>query len=373
MNLMGRCFAKYLISFIFLAFSASLMSAVREELIEVLKNRSFDTGSIKDFDASVDYKGKTYKVDPDTGEFYEELAPGLKKVLVLKWKGNRGRIYDGDKLVLELKPKELSPTEMIKFNGMALIQRLLGIYHTKSVNPECYIAYAEERLPGPDALDRILALEREENPRPLVFKTDEDWQEFQDDIRELFKSFKSPKAYVVLLGSSTTFFSWNPAKGDSLALFEGPPKCFEDAKDETSERVKSFDSQDALSDIDINLLIPEVSDLCEQAYDNSAELGNEGTRRVYIENTVDKCLAVSPDEIVRMMAKDDPEKSSWPLHGQAFSEFLEKWTPRLDNREINFSVRIRPDQLKAPIKKSMAREDFEEQIARERFVIPLSQ
>jgi hypothetical protein len=371
-----RQFANKLIIFSALIFLCSLsvgaVEGEKEQLFDMLKNRPIDKKSLEPWESSVVFQDKVFKVDPETGDFYMEDPTG-RKVLRLKWEGSKGQIMDGNQTLYRLNKQTMTPAQQLAFNSMAVLQRLSGIYTIKSKNPECYYAYAAERLGTNDPAERLLALERAKDPRPLAFKSEAEWQEFKEDLQKLFKNFDSTDSYIVVLGSSTTFFSVNPSKGDTMALFEGPPKCIEDAKDpKMADRVRTFDTPGAdLSDIDINILIPKLSDLCEKASPNSKAMGNDGTRTVYWENSLDKCFDASSDQAIRDMAKDDQEESKWPLHGKAFQEFLAKWTPKLDNREINFSVRILPDERKAPVKTPDAEHDFDQEIAREKFVIPI--
>lgn len=354
-----------------LLLSAVSIATPKDELLELLKNKPFIYNP-NDAIPNYTYKGTEFKIDPETGNLYFE-KDGKKTVVKLKWEGFKGKILQGKDIMYRLNKFSTTKEDRAAFNALALYQRLLGIHTIKTKNPECYIAYAQERFKS-DPVERLLALERNDNPRPLTFKTDEEWQEFQNDLKNLFADFKSPQSYIVLLGSSSTFFSVNPTKGDSLALFIPAPQCLENAKDpKITELVRTMDNPGAeLSDIDINILSPELSDLCERAMDDSAEFGNDGTRRVYVENALDECFNKSENPNIKALAEGGTMGEKWALKGKASEEFLEKWTPRLDEREINFSVRIRPDQQKAPAKKADAPRDFEQDISYEKFVIPLN-
>lgn len=344
----------------------------KDELFDILKNRPFNENSLEGLKTSVMYKNKLFKVDPETGFFYRETSSGFKKPLELQWDGLSGVILDHKKPIYKL--YRLPDLKLRSFNDIALVQRLRGIYTIKSKNPECYFAYAAARFDTEDPSERLLALERPENPRPLVFKTDADWNEFKEDMKNLFKYFKSDNSYIVILGSSTTFISLNPSKGETQALFIAPPKCISNAKNpDKTKLVGTFDMPDSEpSDVDINILIPEISHLCENVYKDSSDIGNDGTRRVYVENTLADCLAVSKNRAIRNMVKNYGKKSKWPIPGGAFKDFFDKWTERLGNREINFSVRILPDQRKSPIKPPDAEDNFEKELASERFVIPIN-
>lgn len=356
--------------------SAAVMADQRTELIDLLKAKSF-VYNPNEARVSYTYKGKEYKVDPETGVYFFETAPGERKEVDIDWEGDRGTIREGRKILHRLNGRTMTKADSIGFNSLALYQRLLGIWTSKSKNPECYIALAIARYPDlteDEVLSKLLALEREDNPRPLFFKSDEEYQEFKDDVKNIFADFKDPQSYIALIGSSTTFFSVNPTKGDSLALFVPAPQCVENAKDpDLSDLIKTIDTPGSdKSDLDINVLMPWLSELCEKASEDSRKMGNDGTRRVYIENKLDKCFMASSDPKVQALAQGGVQEDKWPLKGKAFEDFLEKWTPRLDDREINWSVRILPNQQKEPSKVPDAPADFEVDKTYERFLIPVN-
>jgi hypothetical protein len=356
----------------------ALAQTPKEQLIEILKNRSFEKDLVKDRKKNTTFQGNKFAVD-ETGIFYKEGQQGQKYPLEIY--GTYGAKPSRDELIIfdphkppmsELPVNPWAVPRNKDFNDIVFTHRLFGIFTIKTKNPECYLAYAAERL-GPAAyLDRLLALERPQNPRPLVFASDEDWEDFKKDIKTLFSPFKGKDSFVVILGTSTSFFSENPRKGKNTVLFESAPECIARAKDPVrSLEVYTFDTPgQEKSDLDFHILIPELSALCH----NASVLGNDGQRDVYVENTLDKCLSFSPDERVRnlviptvgnvntLKAASPPDKP--------FGQFLNKWAIKFNNRPINFSVVIRPDHRKGDLFRPENNFSHESHIKR-RFVIPI--
>jgi hypothetical protein len=353
---------------------------IKSRLTALLKNRSFDKNLTRDKTTKVFYQRNQFELDNE-GRFYEQV---LDKKYPLEIFYDQS--HPKQKLFLIFDPHQPPHAELPQnplstlaatlaqtndFDDIVSVQRMYGIYSMKSKNPECYYAYAKVRLPK-NPLERLLALERSDNPRPLVFESDSDWEEFKDDIKNIFSSFRGPSSFVAITGTSTTFFSENPKKGRNAPLFETVPTCIERAHDpKKSLEVYTFDTPGAEpSDIDIHVLIPELSDLCNRALVE----GNNGQRIVYWENTMDKCLRLSSQQMVRDMVK--------PVNGptntlkkavvidKPLGQFFSKWSHKLPNRDINFSVLIRPDQRKDPLTKPSV--DFrQEHYLQGKFVIPI--
>jgi hypothetical protein len=328
----------------------------------------------------ITFKGHKIKIDEKNALLYKELA-GKKIPLNIEYDTSLAPkrfflIYDLNPpaagfAINPLSTKDTTEEEIKKFDDIVSTYRLLGINTMKTQNTQCYEAYAEERL-GKDYKSKIDAMDRENNPRPLAFETDEDWNEFKEDLEKAFALFKSPNAYLVIVGTSTTFFSANPRKGKNQPLFEKAPACIERAKDPVRTKdIYTFDTPGSeISDIDIHVLIPELSELCEEAN----VLGNNGTREVYYENTFDKCLRISPDNDVRELVKFVPEKIQ-TLHkaaipDEALGQFFAKWGKKL-NRPINFSVNILPS-LRKGILYEPGQNDFNnDPYLKKRFLIPI--
>lgn len=363
----------------------------KKELTDLLTARSLDQNLLTTSPRSVTDKGRTFEVDDKTGDFYEKTAGGnVKRELVWNDKDKHNSYYE---IRDPNKPtdKPFVIANKIKqglLNGMALLQRQIGIFTLKSKNPECYIAYAAARFKTKDPSERLLALERDMNPRPLNFRSDADWDEFKKDIKELFKEFNTDDAYIAIVGSGTTFVSENPTKGKNSALFEEAPLCETNAKDKVATvLLRTYNTPGAdRSDLDINILIPELSDLCEKAFKNKAHKGgNTGAKEVYFENTFNQCLERSPKKNIRSLVK--PGKLD--LQGAAYTgskktdpnydtddkyryqRFFKKWNQKLNNADINFSVRIRPDQAAHPKTKPGEKDFKNDAVLKKGFIIPV--
>jgi len=362
--------------------------ADKEKLISILKDRAFDESSIEGKATSVKYKGHTFKVDT-TGKFYLEDTPGKKHTLRIYYneKSPPGEkeflIYDPKHPAAGLEENPLNtgsatPEQTNDFDDLVSLQRQYGIYSMKTKNPECYFAYAAQRIKTSNPFKRLLALEREENPRPLAFGNDREWEEFKRDLKAVFKPLEGPNSYIVILGTSTTFFSENPRKGRNSALFEEVPACVERSEDpKKSLMVYTFDTpgQDR-SDLDVHLLIPTLSNLCHKAEAKARNaLGNTGERIVYYENTLDKCFlqSVRPElkGQVRPLKTKPSSLLSSALPDKALGKFLRKWTKKL-KREINFSVLIRPDQRKEPLTEPGVKDFSQTDYLKRRIIIPLT-
>lgn len=345
----------------------------KEELKEILKNQNFDDFLVENKINNTTYQGTKFAVD-ETGIFYKENSQGRRfplDIYISPHSKNEFIIFDPNKPpIAELPNNPWAVPKNKEFDDLVSRHRLYGIFNIKNKNPECYFAYAAERL-GPSFLDRLLALERPKNPRPLIFESDNDWDDFKKDIKNLFSAFKGQDSFVVIIGTSTTFFSENPRKGKNAPLFESTPNCLNRAKDPVARSdVYTFDTPGAeASDLDIDILIPEISTLCN----NASASGNDGQRDAYFENTMDKCLRVSPSEAVRNLVipvagSSQTLKAASPPD-KPFGQFLSKWTDKL-KRVINFSVIIRPDQRKGGLFKP--EKDFnKESYLKRRFVIPI--
>jgi hypothetical protein len=262
------------------------------------------------------------------------------------------------------------------FDGLVKIQREYGIYNLKSTHKECYYAYAKLRLNAPAPYERLYALERTINPRPLLFASDQDWRDFQDELKLAFDDFKGPNSRIVILGTSTTFFSQNPKKGKNATFFETWPQCNVTANNPaTTSDAYAFDaSGPGTSDLDVHIFIPKLSNICRQAGAN----GNDGKRDTYWQNTLGDCFyhASAPLGAQNIV---DPAKvpiapggnaNPWKP-GSVFYNFMVKWTAKLNNREINFSVHIRPDQKQGAALGAPNNFDNDPYVTKTRFVIPV--
>ena len=219
--------------------------------------------------------------------------------------------------LLKNRPLDLSMTQIYPH----LKDRYKAIYDIKSKNTECYFEIAQQRLKTPDFVSRLLAMERADNPRPLVFKSDKEWDEFKAEIKELFKPFNNAQAYVQIIGSSTTFFSENPDKSDDAALSMSYPACLDP---NNVAKIYTFNTPGQVkSDLDINILIPELSELCNKAGKNKYDQVFNGK--------FDVCFAQSPNLAIRAMSD------------QVLGNFRNKWMNRLGISDVSFAIRILPD------------------------------
>ena len=267
--------------------------------------------------------------------------------------------------------------------AMVQLQRLHGInYLKKAGKGVCYLAYAHKRFNNHvTTQEKLWAIERPVNPRPLVFDNDQDWAMFQDELRALFIDLHDVGAYVTLLGTSTTFFSENPSKGENKFFFENAPQCQTTANGPSTASVASFDVAGVNSSaVDIELFIPKLSDICAQAFSTHPQKGgNDGNSATYYENTLAECFkhASAPPNLRNMYDPLKPtgigspggNRSPWQA-GSAFANFMDKWKTKM-GRELNFSVHIRPDQKTgAPL---TAKKDFSDDVDLKysRFKIPL--
>lgn len=346
-----------------------------QELISLLSNKTLNQALLEGKKRSVSYEGHTFKINDD-GLFYLEDEPGEVHALEIVF--NKKNDVKKEFLIIDssdekalIKPNPLSTNKASKeqmedFDDLVSAQRIIGIHHMKSKNPQCYLAYAKERLKG-DWLERIHALEREEDPRPLAFSNDEEWNEFKTELKELLSPFKGPDAYVAILGSSSTFISENPKKGKNSLLFEEYPACLKNA--ENNGDLYTFDTPgQEPSDLDVDLLLPKLSELCEKAQQKEEELGsslgNDGYRPMYFENTLDKCLLQSDDSalksLVRAVKGNDNSLFRAAVGDKELGLFIKKWTKKL-GRDINFTVIIRPDlrkDSKEPEQKDYSETDY---------------
>jgi hypothetical protein len=355
---------------------------IKEQLNSILTKKHFDNSKVINKKKEIIFKGYKFVLD-NAGKFYKDDGNDKKYPLEIFFDER----YDNKKefLIVDrheppiagLHPNPLStagaaPTETNDFDDIVSTQRQYGIFSIKSKNPSCYYAYAEKRL-SKNPLERLLALERPNNPRPLVFESDNDWEDFKRDLKNVFSAFKGPNSYIVIVGTSTTFFSENPKKGKNEPLFESAPACLARAANPVNSLdVYTFDTpHKELSDLDVHILIPELSDLCESA----AVLGNNGQREVYYQDTLDKCLSKSPikelRELVKPVAGNNNTLKLAMVPDKVIGQFFSKWTAKLNQRDINFSVLIRPDQRKGSLYKPV--KDFgEESYLKGRFVIPIN-
>lgn len=350
----------------------------KTQLLDLLSKETFNRAILRK--KAVEFKDHKFRLGR-SGQFYLE-EKGKRYPLQIFINENTERkeflIFDHHNKGV-IKPNPMStlgstPAQLNAFDDIVSAQRKLGIYTMKSKNPECYFAYAEERLID-NPYERLLAMERPDNPRPLVFKDDMQYAEFKDDLINLFSDFKSPESYIAIIGTSTTFFSENPRKGKNRALFEKAPQCIKRAEDpKASQEVYTFDTPGKdLSDLDIHVLIPQLSELCEKAQ----VWGNNGSRETYYENTLDKCFLVADEARLRAMVKPvkgmiDSLFAGSMVPGQALDEFFKKWQKLLDGRAINFSVHIRPDLSGEPRKKPEENNFEQSPYIKGRFVIPIN-
>ena len=219
---------------IFMLCSHSVISADKsdqedkQKLLRILAHKSFNEGLVEDLAREVRYKGRIFRVD-DQGRFYLKDTDGKKYFLDIYYDKNSPK----NKSIFIIKdphhpaaglPYNPYSTHLatikqgIAFDDLVSLQRLIGIYTMKTENPECYIAYAAQRLGADNLYKRLLALERKKDPRPLAFKSDAEWRDFKSELKDIFKPFSSPDAHIVIVGSSTSFFSENPRKGRNRKL-----------------------------------------------------------------------------------------------------------------------------------------------------------
>lgn len=345
------------------------------ELDSILKNYHMDMNFLKGKANSINYDGRQFKLDDTNGNFYTQDKNGIKHPLEIyvnkeKLPQKEFVIFDPHAPAAQLRSNPLiligtTNEQQNMLDDIVSVQRQFGIYSMKHDHPECYLAYAVNRLGAKGVEERLIALERASNPRPLVFESDKDWHEFKEDLKDLFHAFKGPQSYISIIGTSTTFFSENPRKGKNAPLFQSAPDCINRANDPiASLDVYTYDTPGNPSDIDIQLFMPELSDLCDKA--NAP--GNNGQREVYSENTMDQCFRKSTDESVRSLVTPNSMGQYMSLlksivPEKALGQFYKKWDSKLkdpngESREINFSVQIRPDQRKAPMTQPNNR-DFE--------------
>lgn len=356
----------------------------KTELMFLLKKLRFNKDLSKDLAREVRYKGRVFSVDTE-GNFYLEDSKGKKHVLNIYYdeKQSKGKqifiIEDPNhpSAGLPYNPystRNATPQETLDFANLVQLQRLIGIHAMKTKHPECYFAYAAQRLKLKHPYKTLLNLEKENNPKPLGFINAEEWEEFKSDLQALFKPFASPDAHIVLIGTSTTFFSENPLKGKNISLFESYPQCLKSIQDpEKISTVYTFDTPGKRSDLDLHVLIPSLSNLCDKAEEH-VSLGNTGERNVYFENSVYKCFLESKDSDIRNQVKDIKVKvfnlfdTTYP--DKALGRFIRKWTKNL-KRPINFSVVIRPDQRKSPLSEPGVKDFNESAYLKRPIVIPI--
>jgi hypothetical protein len=356
-----------------------------------------------------DYVYKNYKYSVDNnGEFYRTpVSGGNKEILSIENDSKIGkflvyRILDkktGRELfALSANPGLTSKEDFAAFEDFAKIIREYGIFSLKYENPDCYIAYARERLfpQNNDAalFERLEALERFQDPRPLPFLLDKDWKDFQQDIKTLFEDFKDPNPVkdplkdpgpkIAVIGTGTTFVSQNPAKGKLANLFESSPICKNSAQDPIEAlKVYTFDTPNTkeASDVDVHIFIPALSRLCEKADAKNlisvsgGGRGNDGIRRTYRQNSLVECLEELWDfDPIRanFERKYKNFKNKWGRDLGPFKLKADPASPIPDKgRRVNFSVHILPDQAKAPLKKPINNFD-DEPLLKGRFVVPLN-
>lgn len=244
----------------------------------------------------------------------------------------------------------------------ALLTRLLAINNLKK-QPFCYYAYAEERLgKGPSIYLKLEALEKK--TYPLVFNDVAQWNSFKNDLIVALQAAGFGSAHtgendrIVILGTSTTFFSENPGNGSNVYFNESPPSCVTSAQNALlkTSGAYSFDAKGSnTSDVDIHLFIPSLSRACEAVRIASGHPhGNTNTRDIYHQNTLGACFAdLSAPAAAKAMV--DNAKPNWQGYGaggnrdpftaaSSMSTFINTWMVTLGGRELNFSVHVLPRQ-----------------------------
>lgn len=243
-----------------------------------------------------------------------------------------------------------------------LLTRLLAINNLKK-QPSCYYAYAEERLgKGPSIYLKLEALEKK--TYPLIFNDAAQYTSFKNDLIAALQAAGFGNAQtgendrIVVLGTSTTFFSENPGNGNNVYFNESYPSCVTSAQNAylKTSGAYSFDAKGSnTSDVDIHLFIPSLARACEAARIASAHPGgNTNTRDVYYQNSLGACFA-NPSAPAAAQAMVDNTKPNWQgvgLNGNrdpfqaasSMSTFIITWMATLGGRELNFSVHVLPIQ-----------------------------
>lgn len=244
----------------------------------------------------------------------------------------------------------------------ALLTRLLAINNLKK-QPFCYYAYAEERLgKGSSIYLKLEALEKK--TYPLIFNDAAQYTLFKNDLIAALQAAGFGNAQtgendrIVILGTSTTFFSENPGNGSNVYFNESYPSCVTSAQNAylKTSGAYSFDAKGSnTSDVDIHLFIPSLARDCEAARIASAHPGgNTNTRDVYYQNTLGACFA-HPSAPAAAQAMVDNTKPNWQGYGaggnrdpftnaSAMHNFITTWMATLGARELNFSVHVLPSQ-----------------------------
>lgn len=365
--------------------AAGAFADAKTELFDILENRPVDFYLSPLWKTPINYQGHKFGVDND-GKFYTDVAGTKIDLNVTSTPSGPGQYFiipnppaaaklgHGGNYNINWGTQE----EKNMFSYLVQRQRGYGIFSIKNKYPDCYFSYATKRLNLVDPAPKLLDMERDADPIPLVFKDQAQWDDFKADIKNLFKHFKSPDSYIAIIGTATTFFSVNPTKGENSAFFKTKmPTC----QGENNPDVYTFDTPGApSSDVDINILIPEISGLCHK-YGEKA-LGNQGDRVAYWENWLHVCLAQSNNnkvkEIFSLHAVNFQDKMRGHIKpGSDFDKFFKKWNNLLRDangqaREINFSVRILPAHLSEPFKETDTDFNNDPVIKNDRFIIPIN-
>ncbi len=348
---------------------------IRDRLKTILTQLVYFDSEISHFSQTFAIGPGFYGVDENGSLYFENFLTHIRIELAVNFKNQEPNIHyeltlmDGGPL-----PSAFPlPTQKV-LNTLALLQRSRAIFLLKTRYPDYYFQTVQQRL-NPNPYEQLLALERDENARPLVFKNDDQWNEFKQDLISLFSVFvQNVPGYIVLLGSSTSYYSKNPTKGTNAALLLLPTVA-----NVYSEQIHTFDIPGKeRSDVDINLLIPALSALCYRA--EPSLYGNCNDRVVYEENSIEKCLWKSKDPRILAMVKKktdllDPSLSFHDKYGQVkmfrtiadlssypqamlkenklfytmtgdFLSFILKWNQKLGGRDISFNSRILPTFMK---------------------------
>lgn len=200
-----------------------------------------------------------------------------------------------------------------------------------------YFLFAKKQL-GENWAERLLAMEKKE--RPLAFTKQSDFIQFKNELTNLLQKIVSNtpknrgKNSFSILGSSTSFISKSIIKNSVKTILKMAKYNYKlNGKENIHYFDKNATSLYGLSDIDIHLFIPELSDECI----NNDAPGNIYARPVFYDIALDTCL----------QRLDGLRGPSAGIINQ-FKNFREKWEQILGGRKISFSVRIRPkdrDQL----------------------------
>jgi hypothetical protein len=360
----------------------------KDQLFDILHNRPIEFYLNPQWHTPINYGGHIFGVDKD-GQLYIRSGGSNFNLNVTSSPSGPGQYFmithPPIKAGLGAGPYNISfgnQDEKNKFSFLVQRQRAYGIFSLKNTYSDCYFAYAQKRLNMPNPATKLLNMERDHDPIPLVFHDQAQWDDFKKDIKNLFKHVQGPDAYVAIIGTATTFFSVNPTKGKNSAFLKAkPPTCL----NENNPDIYTFDTPGAdASDIDINILIPAISRLCRKVEKNypGQALGNMGDRVAYWENTLNECLwhQDASKKLQDMFTPTNPgrfEKINGHLkHGSDFYNFYKKWHALLKDRtgkprEINFSVRILPSDLRAPLTASDSHFNNDPLIQSGRFVIPI--